>query len=178
MVAVKLSSMPLAVDRGHRTSVPRGPVPTVVCRSSTEGAVTSTRAPGAAASATRTVPAASATYARPATVTVAPSTGAPVSPRTTVTIDPAATPRGDGDATGVGVFGRRSPPPHASAAMASSPAARRHSARIYLRPNSRLRSFFSRSRISAARSNSRALAASRICFSSDLMSFSIWSMER
>jgi hypothetical protein len=104
--------------------------------------------------------------------------GAPVSPRTTVTTAPAATPRGDGDATGAGMFGWRSPPPHAAAVAASSATARRRGARIYLSPNSRLRSFFSRSRISAARSNSRALAASRICFSSDFMSFSIWSMER
>ncbi len=126
----------------------------------------------------RMVPDASATYARPARVRVAPSTGAPVSPRTTVTTDPAATPRGDGDATGAGAVGRLSPPPQARAVTASSPAARRRSGRIYFSPNSRLRSFFSRSRISAAFSNSRALAASRICFSSDLISFSISSTVR
>jgi hypothetical protein len=48
----------------------------------------------------------------------------------------------------------------------------------YFSPNSRERSPLMRSRIWAARSNSRALAASRIVFSRALISFSISSMLR
>ena len=51
-------------------------------------------------------------------------------------------------------------------------------AALYFSPNSRARSFLIRSRSSAAFSNSSAFAASRICFSSDLISASRSSSER